>query len=116
MIKDIAFTAYPSDDVAGTRRWYEAVLGLAFAGAYVEDGVEKYNEAHVGHGCFGLVAAEWTGRAAGSTSGVHFEVDDVDGLIVSLEADGVSIVDRSEGSVCKQASFCDPEGNRITIH
>jgi len=36
-IKDVAFVAYPSDDVAGTRAWYENTLGLAFAGAYVEE-------------------------------------------------------------------------------
>jgi hypothetical protein len=27
-IKDVAFVAYPSDDVAGSRAWYENVLGL----------------------------------------------------------------------------------------
>lgn len=46
MIKDIAFTAYPSNDVAGTRAWYEKCLGLEFARPYCEDGVEKYNEVH----------------------------------------------------------------------
>jgi hypothetical protein len=75
MVKHIAFTAYPSNDVAGTRRWYEETLGLVFAGAYVEDGVEKYNEAHLGDGCFSLMAAEWTHRAPGSASSVYFEVD-----------------------------------------
>ncbi len=40
IIKDIAFTAYPSNDVAGTRAWYEEYLGLEFAGPYVEDGLE----------------------------------------------------------------------------
>jgi hypothetical protein len=57
MIKSIAFVAYPSDDVAGTRAWYEGMLGLVFAGAYVEDGVEKYNEAHLGNGSFSLMAS-----------------------------------------------------------
>jgi len=116
MVKGLAFTAYPSNDVAGTRRWYEEQLGLEFAGPYVEDGIEKYNEAHLGTGCFSLMAAEWTSRAAGSASSAYFEVDNVDELVASLQANGVTIDDRFEGPVCKQASFCDPEGNRLTIH
>jgi predicted enzyme related to lactoylglutathione lyase len=116
MVKDIAFTAYPSNDVAGTRRWYEDKLGLRFAGPYVEDDVEKYNEAHLGNGCFSLMAAEWTSRAPGSASSVYFEVDDVDDMVTSLQEHGVTIDDRFEGPVCKQASFRDPEGNRVTIH
>jgi len=116
MVKHIAYTAYPSNDVAGTRRWYEEKLGLRFAGPYLEDGVEKYNEAHLGSGCFSLMSAEWTNRTAGSAASVYFEVDNLDESVDSLQANGVTIEDRFEGPVCRQASFCDPEGNRITIH
>ncbi|MBD5657368.1 MAG: VOC family protein [Candidatus Eremiobacteraeota bacterium] len=116
MVKEIAFTAYPSNDVAGTRCWYEQKLGLQFAGPYVEDGVEKYNEVHLGNGCFSLMAAEWTSRAPGSASGSYFEVDNVDDTVASLQANGVTIDERFEGPVCKQASFCDPEGNKVTVH
>jgi predicted enzyme related to lactoylglutathione lyase len=116
MVKHIAFIAYPSNDVAGTRRWYEEKLGLRFGEPYVEDGVEKYNEAHLGSGCFSLMAAEWTNRAPGSAASIYFEVDNLDESIDSLLAKGVTIEDRFEGPVCRQAPFCDPEGNRITIH
>ncbi len=116
MIKHIAYIAYPSDDVAGTRRWYEEKLGLRFARPYLEDGVEKYNEAHLGDGCFSLMAAEWTNRAAGSAASIYFEVDNLEESVDSLQASGITIEDRFEGAVCRQASFCDPEGNRITIH
>ena len=116
MIKQVAFTAYPSNDVAASRRWYEANLGLVFAGAYVEDGAEKYNEAHLGEGCFSLIAAEWTNRPAGSAASIYFEVDDLDGTVASLQANGVSVEDRFNGPVCRQASFSDLDGNRVTIH
>jgi predicted enzyme related to lactoylglutathione lyase len=116
MIKDIAFTADPSNDVAGTRRWYEEKLGLKFAGPHIEDNVEKYNEVHLSSGCFSLMAAEWTNRAPGSASSAYFEVDDLEAMVAKLQADGVVIDDRFEGPVCKQASFCDPEGNKLTIH
>ncbi len=116
IVKDIAFTAYPSGDVAATRRWYEETLGLRFAGPYVEDDVEKYNETHLGNGTFALIAAEWAGRSPGSAASVYFEVDSVDAWVESLRASGVAIDERFEGPVCKQASFRDPEGNRVAIH
>ncbi len=116
MIKDIAFTAYPSNDVAGTRAWYENVLGLAFAGPYVEDGIEKYNEAHLASGCFSLMASEWVGRQPGSAAGAVFEVDDLDGAMRSLRDKGVTLEDMFDGPVCRQTSLCDPEGNKVTLH
>ena len=116
MISEIAFTAYPSDDVAGTRGWYEEHLGLTFAGPYVEDGIEKYNEAHVGGGCFSLMASEWVGREAGSAAGVVFEVDDIAATVRALHAKGVAVEDVFETPVCKQTSFADPEGNKVSVH
>jgi catechol 2,3-dioxygenase-like lactoylglutathione lyase family enzyme len=115
-ITDLAFVAYPSDDVARTRSWYENTLGLAFAGAYVEDGVEKYNEAHLATSCFSLMASEWVGRPPGAGAGAVFEVDDIDAAICELRDKGVTIDDFFDGPVCKQASFTDPEGNKITLH
>jgi predicted enzyme related to lactoylglutathione lyase len=116
LIKDIAFVAYPSDDVAGTRAWYEEKLGLAFAGPYLEDGVEKYNEAHIGAGCFSLMASEWVGRAPGSGAGVSFEVDDIERTMQSLREKGVTVDGFFDGPVCVQASCLDPEGNKIALH
>jgi predicted enzyme related to lactoylglutathione lyase len=116
MVKDIAFTAYPSNDVARTRAWYEEYLGLTFAGPYHEQGVEKYNEAHLGNGCFSLMAAEWVGREPGSAAGVVFEVDDIESAVGSLRTKGVAVEDIHEGPVCKQTSFSDPEGNKVSIH
>lgn len=115
-IKDIAFVAYPSDDVAGTRAWYENALGLTFAGPYIEDGAEKYNEAHVATSCFSLMASEWVGRPPGAGAGAFFEVDDLDVAIRELRDKGVTVGDVFEGPVCKQASLADPEGNKITLH
>jgi catechol 2,3-dioxygenase-like lactoylglutathione lyase family enzyme len=115
-IKNIAFVAYPSDDVAGTRGWYESTLGLAFAGPYVEDGVEKYNEAHLPTSCFSLMASEWVGRPPGAGAGAVFEVDDIDAAVRELRDKGVTIDDVFDGPVCKQASINDPEGNKITLH
>ena len=115
-IKDVAFVAYPSDDVAGTRAWYENTLGLAFAGPYVEDGVEKYNEAHLATSCFSLMASEWVGRPPGAGAGAVFEVDDIDAATNELREKGVTVDGVFDGPVCRQASFNDPEDNKITLH
>jgi len=115
-IKHIAFVAYPSDHVAATRAWYENTLGLTFAGPYIEDGAEKYNEAHLATSCFSLMASEWVGRPPGAGAGAVFEVDDIDAAIHELRDKGVTIDDVFDGPVCKQASFADPEGNKVTLH
>lgn len=116
MIKEIAFTAYPANDVAGLRKWYEETLGLKFTGPYEEDGVEKYNEAHIGGGYFSVLTKEWADRDAGSASGIVFEVDDIDKTIADLRAKGVEVEDPYPTPVCKIASFNDREGNRVSLH
>ena len=45
MIKEIAFVAYPSKDVAALRAWYEKHIDLTFGPAYTGGGVEQYAEA-----------------------------------------------------------------------
>lgn len=116
MIKEVAFIAYPCRNVASTRRWYERVLGLTFAGPYIEDGVEKYNEAHIGSSCFSLMSDEWLDGAAGSGVGIAFEVDDVAVSVADLQSHGIQVGDPFDGPVCKQVTLRDPEGNRITLH
>ncbi len=116
MINRIAFVAYPTDDVARTRAWYEEKLELSFAGPYEENGVEKYNEAHLGDGCFSLIWSGWAARAPGCAASVAFEVDDLDDATQSLLQAGVAVTNAFDGPVCKQASIKDPDGNTIILH
>jgi len=116
VIKEIAFTAYTAKDVAALRKWYEDKLGLKFAGAYEEDGVEKYNEAKVGDGYFSVMAHEWIDRAPGSASGIVFEVDDIDASVADLRGKGVEVEDVYTTPVCKLTSLQDAEGNKVTLH
>jgi predicted enzyme related to lactoylglutathione lyase len=115
-IKDVAFTVYPTNDVARSRAWYEENLGLSFAGPYVEDGVEKYNEAHFSNGCFALMSSEWVGREPGSAASIVFEVDDVEKGIASLRARGLAVEDVFVTPVCKQTSLTDEDGNKVSLH
>jgi predicted enzyme related to lactoylglutathione lyase len=116
VIKDIAFTAYPSANVKSTREWYEKMLGLKFTGPFEENGVEKYNEANVGPACFALITNEWVERDPGSGVGVAFEVDDIEATAKSLRNAGVAVEDIYATPVCKITSFDDPEGNKVTLH
>lgn len=116
MIKEIAFIAYPCRNVESTRLWYEEMLGLKFAGAYTEDGIEKYNEAHIGGGCFSLMSDEWLSGAAGTGVGITFEVEDLSAATARLRMKGVEVTDLFDGPKCKQGTLRDPEGNRITLH
>jgi catechol 2,3-dioxygenase-like lactoylglutathione lyase family enzyme len=116
MVKELAFTAYPCADVAATRAWYERNLGLTFAGPYIEDGMEKYNEAHIGSGCFSLMWNGWMDAAAGTGNGVAFEVSDIERRVVELTAAGIAVDPLFVSPMCKSTSLRDPEGNRLTIH
>jgi len=116
MIKDIAYTAYPSSNVAGTRAWYERTLGLRFSAPYAEEGVEQYNEAQVGNAYFSLMTSAWMQREPGTGVGVVFEVDDIDATVKSLRDSGITVEDVYETPVCKITSFDDPEGNKVSLH
>jgi predicted enzyme related to lactoylglutathione lyase len=116
VIKEIAFTAYPSNDVAALRKWYEDTLGLKFSGPFEEDGVEKYNEAKVGDGWFSILWSGWQDREPGSASGVVFEVDDIDDAVADLRKKGVEVEDPYATPVCKITSFSDREGNKVSLH
>ncbi len=116
MIKLIAFTAYPCADVASTRAWYERNLGLEFMGPYSEDGTEKYNEAHIGSGCFSLMWHGWMEAAAGIGNGITFEVDDIARSVTILRNSGVTVGAIEAMPTCKITSLRDPEGNRNSLH
>ncbi len=116
MIKDVAFSAYPCADVASVRAWYERHLGLQFKEPYLEDGVEKYNEAHIGAACFSLMWQGWMETAAGTGNGVAFEVDDIERTAADLRQAGIPVGAIEELPTCKIASVRDSEQNRLILH
>lgn len=116
MIKDIAFVAYPSENVTATRAWYEQHLGLNFTGPYVEQGLEMYNEANIGAACFALMHPAFAQQPAGSGHGCAFEVDDLDATVAQLRDAGLAVNDIYQTPVCKISGLSDPDGNKITLH
>lgn len=116
MIKDIAFTVYPSNDVAKLADFYANVLGLKMTNKVEEDGKLQYAEFTVGNGYFGVLPAEWMDREAGSASGIGFEVDDLHAWLKTLQDKGVKTGDPYDTPACRLASITDPDGNKVTFH
>lgn len=114
MVKDIAFNAYPAQDVEALRKFYIDTLGLTFSAPYAEDGVLKYDEAKVGNGWFCVMTTQWL--EISPTAGVAFEVDDIDMTVADLRAKGVEVENIYDTPVCRLTSFNDPEGNKVTLH
>jgi predicted enzyme related to lactoylglutathione lyase len=116
VVKEIAFTVYPANDVAKLRQWYQTTLGLPFDQPLMEDGVEKFNQCKIGDGYFSVMTHEWMGRPAGSASGIVFEVDNLDDAIAQLRAQGLTVEDAYDTPVCRITSLEDPEGNKVSLH
>ena len=113
MIKDIAFTVYPVQDLVQVRRFYEKDLGLnvtmVFENAWVEYTLPN--------GTFALTTMMEFMPIASGGGIIAFEVDDVDRLAQSLKEKGYSFkVDPFSTPVCRMAVVLDPEGNPVTLH
>ena len=61
-VKDLAFTAYPANDVAKLAKFYEDVIGLQLNDTMGEGSEMKYAEFKVGSGWFSIITAN--GRRA----------------------------------------------------
>jgi predicted enzyme related to lactoylglutathione lyase len=114
MVKEIAFTAYPAKDVKALRDFYARALGLKFKGPFEEDGVLKYDEAQVGNAWFSVMTTDWSEVAP--SSGVTFEVDDIEKTVADLKSKDVEVGDVYNTPVCRITGFSDPEGNRVNLH
>ena len=113
MITEIAFVGAPVTDMKRSRAFYEGVLGLKPTS---ESPAGNWVEYDIGAATFGLGAYPgWTPSPQGTV--VAFEVDDLDGEMARLKAQGVVIAfDVMDTPGCRLALVCDPDGNKIMIH
>ncbi|KTC76768.1 VOC family protein [Legionella brunensis] len=116
MLKKVAFTMYPVEDINRARSFYEETLKLTVGsissnGCWVEYDLP-------GGGCFAITnLAE--GLQPSSTAGgsIAFEVDDLDKLVSYLKLKGVTFkLDIFASPVCRMAVMVDSEGNAVTLH
>ena len=116
MIKKIAFTMYPVEDMARARRFYEQTLKLIPGSISAEGAWVEYDLP--GGGCFAITTlAEGVKPSANSGGSVAFEVENLDVLVKQLKSDGVKFkLDTFSTPVCKMAIILDSEGNVLTLH
>jgi predicted enzyme related to lactoylglutathione lyase len=61
--------------------------------------------------------AEGVNPSADTGGSIAFEVDDVDGSVNALRAEGVRVkLEPFSTPVCRMAVVLDPEGNAVTLH
>ena len=114
MIKHVAFTMDPVEDLARARRFYEEDLGLTMAKS-CQDAWFEYD---LPGGCFEITTlADGVIPSANAGGSIAFEVEDVDEMVEKLRMTGTPIkVKPFSTSVCRTAVVIDPEGNAVTLH
>lgn len=117
MLKKIAFVTYPIVDVPRARDFYENKLGLKI-GLNGHQGDKWWIEYDLpGGGCLALT--NFTDETPSTTAGgtVAFEVEDLDGLMAKLKANGVEFKSGViAGPKCRMAVCVDSEGNSLLLH
>lgn len=113
MVRDLAFAAYYVRDVQAARRFYKDVLGLKPGEWFNDDWIEF----DLGNTIFALDGTgEALGITPGTSTGVVFEVDDVDAMRQRLVDAGVQATEVRDMPSCRVSFASDPEGNRFAVH
>jgi predicted enzyme related to lactoylglutathione lyase len=115
LITSIAFSAYPVQDMARARQFYEAILGLTPAQTFGE----FWQEYDLGNSTFCIVHATESApeyyRRPGSA--VAFEVTDLDVAYTRMQEKGVTIIQSPmDFPACRMMIIADPDQNIITFH
>jgi predicted enzyme related to lactoylglutathione lyase len=116
MIKKIAFTMFPMENVPRARKFYEETLGLTI-GNNGNRGDQWWIEYDLPQG--GCIALSNFGpdKPAGHGGTLALEVEDLDAIIVHLKANGVAFNgDIVHGPHCRMAMCNDSEGNPLLLH
>lgn len=99
--------------------WYEKHLGIPF-------GTQNYtafkwadgnNEAQTAQSVFSIMPNDTTYYAPSESSFMlNFRVDDLDALVVALQAEGIALTEEQQNyPYGKFAWIMDPEGNKIEL-
>jgi predicted enzyme related to lactoylglutathione lyase len=112
--KEVAFTAYPSTDIARSRQFYEGVLGLK-PNAEVKPGA-VFVEYNIGPGCIAIGQSnDW--RPAQDGPCAALEVEDFEAAVATLRAHRIELImGPAEMPNCWMVVFRDPDGNHLSIH
>ncbi len=112
-VERVDFVSVLTQDIQRAKAFYAGTLGLE-----VETEGEHDVEFRCGQVTLDVFDPSSIGQPfAVSPAGFALRVPDVDAARAELEAKGVAFDgDTIETSVCKQAWFEDPDGNRLMLH
>lgn len=116
MLKKVAFTMYPVQDIKRARNFYEKKLGLTVGNIADNDAWVEYDLP--GGGCFAITTlAEGVKPSSDSGGSIAFEVDNLDEMVARLKEEGVEFkLDIFSTPVCRMAVLLDSEGNALMLH
>jgi catechol 2,3-dioxygenase-like lactoylglutathione lyase family enzyme len=112
--REIAFVAYPSTDIARSRKFYEELLGLKPNAPVQPDA--KWVEYNIGPGTLAIGSSpNWPPSNDGPSAAL--EVEDFDAAVERLRGNKIEfLIGPLDLPSCRMVSFRDPDGNRLTIH
>ena len=112
-VLEAAFFAYPSADLARSRKFYEGILGLKVS---QEPTTVPWIEYDLGNATLGLGAyPDWKSSPDGAM--IALEVDDFEKATAELRQAGVPFhMDVLETPICHFAIVRDPDGSAVMIH
>jgi predicted enzyme related to lactoylglutathione lyase len=115
-IIEIAFSCYPSTDMARSKSFYEGVLGLKSTMDHDMGEKGHWVEYDIGSGTLSLGKYEgWKTTSDGCTVGL--EVDNFDEAVATLQEAKVTVtMGPMETPVCHMIMIQDPDGNPLIIH
>ncbi len=117
MIKDIAFVAYPVNDMVKARAFYEGVLGLEPNNEF--DGTKNpdYVEYNVGSGSLAIGYAPDMWKPSEDGASAALEVENFEEALEMIKKNNVPIVTGPHDfPSCQMIVIRDPDKNKITLH
>ncbi|MCE3044177.1 VOC family protein [Legionella sp. 16cNR16C] len=116
MLKKVAFTMYPAENLDRAIDFYKENLGLSPSKISANGHWIEYDLPQ--GGCFTITTlAEDVKPSAVSGGSIAFEVEDLDSLTQQLKKNRVTFKsDTFSSPVCRMAIIIDSEGNAITLH
>ncbi|MBS0658354.1 MAG: VOC family protein [Verrucomicrobia bacterium] len=113
---EVAFTTYPTLDLAASRAFYEGVLGLKPSSIIPMGPDSGWVEYELGSHTFGIGKSDgWKPNPDGPTCAL--ETTDFDAVIAALRgAQAKFRMEPFDTPVCRMAMVFDPAGNTLIIH
>lgn len=112
--REISFVAYPTTDIARSRRFYEDVLGLKPNAPVKPDA--KWIEYDIGPGTLAIGASpNWPPSKDGPSAAL--EVEDFEAAVATLREHKIEfLLGPMEMPSCRMVAMRDPDRNRISLH